>query len=79
VNPDAPNGEYIAVEDLFAIVQPYWTSPPNVISIWPPDSPTVLGPLYGVENATKPNQVLINNGYYYELGPDIGLRIWDLY
>jgi len=78
-HPDAPNGEYVAAVDQFAIVQPYWTTPPTVMRVWPPDDPTVIGALYGPEYAVKPNQVLVYNGYYYERHSDFGLRIWDLY
>ncbi len=78
-HPDAPHGQYIAVENQFAILQPYWTTPPAVMRVWPLDDPTVIGPLYGSEYAVKPNQVLIHDGYYYELDPDFIVRIWDLY
>jgi hypothetical protein len=78
-HPDAPHGEYLAVDNQFAICQPYWWTPPTVIRIWPPDAPTVIGPLYDIEFQVKPNQVLINNGYYYERASGFGLRIWDLY
>ncbi|MCK4719369.1 hypothetical protein KAU08_01845, partial [bacterium] len=78
-HPDAPHGEYLAVDNQFAICQPYWWTPPTVMRIWPPDAPTVIGSLYGTEFEVKPNQVLINNGYYYERASGFGLRIWDLY
>jgi hypothetical protein len=78
-HPDAPNGEYVAAVDQFAIVQPYMTTPPTVMRVWPPDDPTVIGTLFGPEYATKPTQVLVNDGYYYERSPDFALRIWDLY
>lgn len=78
-HPDAPHGEYLAVDNQFAICQPYSWTPPTVIRIWPPDAPTVIGPLYSTDFEVKPNQVLINNGYYYERASGFGVRIWDLY
>jgi len=78
-HPDAPHGDYLAVENLYAICQPYWTAAPTVFSIWPPDSPEVYGPLYGVEYAIKPNQTAMHNGYYYETDTDFAVRIWELY
>ena len=78
-HPDSPHGEYIATDGQFAILQPYWTTPPTVFQIWPPDSPSVVGPLYDAGLSTKPNDTFCHNGYYYEYYPDGPLRIWGLY
>jgi hypothetical protein len=78
-DPNAPDGEYLALDGVFAIMQPYETAPPTVMQVWPPDNPSIFGPLYGPEHAMKPDFTFTNNGYYYEIYPDGPMRIWDLY
>ncbi|HDS31161.1 MAG TPA: hypothetical protein ENN67_08975 [Firmicutes bacterium] len=78
-HPNAPNGEYVAAVEQFAILQPYMTLPPSLMRVWPPESPVNTGILYDFEYAVKPNQVLVHDGCYYERGPGYSLRIWDLY
>lgn len=78
-HPDLPNGEYLAVENYFAILQPYLTTPPTLFQVWPPTAPVNMGPLYDPGYGVKPNMVMINNGYYYEQYPGTAVRIWDLF
>ena len=78
-HPDAPHGEYIGVGNQFAVLQPYWTTPPTVMRVWPPDDPVVVGPLYSTDYGIKPNQVLLHDGYYYELDTGRAIRVWDVY
>ncbi len=78
-HPDAPHGQYLAIGEQFAIIQPYYTEPPPVFWIWPPDDPQFYGDLYDVSYAIKPNDVLLHNGYYYENDAAGGIRIWELY
>ena len=78
-HPDAPNGEYLAIDGSFAILQPYWTTPPTLMQAWPPDNPSVVGPLFDSSFAIKPNMTFSYNGCYFEIYPDGPMRIWDLY
>jgi hypothetical protein len=78
-DPNAPDGEYLALDGVFAIVQPYETAPPTIMLVWPPDNPSIFGTLYGTEHAMKPNFTFTNDGYYYEIYPNGPMRIWDLY
>jgi len=77
-HPDSPHGQYLAVDGQYAILQPYYTEPPPVFWIWPPDDPQFYSDLYDSSYAIKPNDVLLHNGYYYENDGGAGIRIWDL-
>jgi len=50
----------------------------KVFSIWPPESPHYVCPLYNHETLLE-NDVLVKDGYLYLLSPEYGVRIFDLY
>ena len=77
-HPNAPFGGYIALEEQFAILQPFEGTPPTVMRIWPIGDPEVVGTLYDEIILNFPSVVDISNGYYYECRLT-GIDIWDLY
>jgi hypothetical protein len=78
LNVGAPGIMYkIAVEWAFAYVGSYYV-PPYACSVYPPDSPSVVGPLY-THDPYGMEALLVHEGYLYELSPYQGIHIFDLY
>ena len=77
-DPNSPVGHHLAYENQFVFLRSYLENPPTPVLVWPPNSPTALGPLYPPSEADKCLKVIVNDGYLYEMGSP-GLRIWDLY
>ncbi len=51
---------------------------PQIISAWPPDSPSLFGTVYDYPPYMV-NDLLVHEGYLYEVSHDRGLHIFDLY
>jgi len=78
-DPNAPDGHFVSALDQFVILRPATWGIPTVVRVWPPDDPTVIGPLYGSEYAYPVGGVLASDGYYYERSSSPAIRIFDMY
>jgi len=74
--PDPLDG--IAMDGQFAYLRGSKPMSPYVCSAWPPDTPSVLGPLHVDEHNVY--DIIIDNCYLYEMCPHTGgVRIYRLY
>ena len=75
---DGSNWYYtIAVDGQFGFMAGY-SAPSHSALLWPPDSPSVVGPVY--EDYSHSTRALYaDGGYLFEGSGSIGLRIYDLY
>ncbi len=79
VLPYNPPADVLAIEGQYAYADIDHWQPVTAVNLWPPDSPSVFGDIYPVEDAWEVIQLAVDNGYLYETLYYKGVRIFDLY
>ncbi len=74
----APNIRHIASENYYSFVSDA-SQRPIAMNVWPPDSATELGPVFGTGPSSLHYGLIVKDGWLYELRSGLGLRIYDLY
>lgn len=76
--PYGPDMQNIAVEYQFAYVSDMGHNP-VIVSVWPPEAPTVYSEPFGPNNYGFIMNLLVDDGILYVMHLGSGLRIYDLY
>lgn len=76
--PYGPDMQFVAVEYQFAYVSDMGHNP-VIVSVWPPEAPTVYSEPFGPNNYGLIMNLLVEDGIVYVMHIASGLRIYDLY